>query len=162
MKHKAVFLDRDGVINQEIGRYVSDIDDFVLNPGVLQAIRKLKQSGFLVIVITNQGGISRGLYTKEKLDCMHNILNEQLARFEIAIDEIYICPHHDKIEKCLCRKPNSLLLEKAITRFNIDVTQSVLIGDSERDIIAAERVGLKGIKVEPNGNLMKHISAFID
>jgi D-glycero-D-manno-heptose 1,7-bisphosphate phosphatase len=161
MKQKAVFIDRDGVINREIGRYVTTIDDFVLNPGVLQGFKKLKEAGWLLIMITNQGGISKGLYSKEKVDCLHNLLIEQMARMQIKFDAIYICPHHDEIEKCLCRKPNSLLLEKAISRFNIDTDQSIMIGDSERDILAAERVGVKGIKVNPNENFMKSIADFL-
>ncbi len=161
MKQKAVFIDRDGVINQEIGRYVTNLDDFVLNPGVLHGLRKLKAAGWMLIMITNQGGISKGLYTKEKVDCLHGLLKEQLSRLQIDFDEIYICPHHDAIEKCLCRKPNALLLEKAIARFNIDTNQSVMIGDSERDILAAESVGVRGIKVKSNENFMKSIAELL-
>ncbi len=155
MKQKAVFLDRDGVINREIGRYVTCIDDFVFNPGVLQGLKKLQADGYLLIMITNQGGIARGLYDKERLECMHNFMCEQLNRLDITFDAIYACPHHDKLEKCLCRKPNSLMLEKAISRFNVDVEKSFLIGDSDRDVQAAERVGLRGIKVESNANFLK-------
>ncbi|MEA1873216.1 MAG: HAD family hydrolase [Bacteroidota bacterium] len=161
MKQKAIFIDRDGVINREIGRYVTNIDDFVLNPGILQGLKKLKAAGWLLIMITNQGGIAKGLYTKDKVDCLHGLITEQLSRLKINFDAIYICPHHNEIEKCLCRKPNSLLLEKAIARFNIDTNQSVMIGDSDRDMLAAERVGVRGIKVNPNENFLKTIAEFL-
>ncbi len=162
MKNKAIFLDRDGVINKEIGRYVAKADEFVLNDGVLQALQAFKNSGYLLIMITNQGGVSRGLYTKETLESIHAVMNNQLKSLNIAFDEIYICPHHDKMENCLCRKPKSLMIEKAVSRFNIDVKQSFLIGDSDRDIAAAENVGIKGIKLKSNTNLLHSVQDILN
>jgi D-glycero-D-manno-heptose 1,7-bisphosphate phosphatase len=157
MKNKAVFLDRDGVVNRELGRYVYTLDEFVINPGLIQAIKKLKDAGYLVIIITNQGGIARGIYKKEKVQCLHNILSERLMKLGVAIDEIYICPHHDDYEKCLCRKPGSLLIEKAIARFNIDPKKSLMIGDSDRDVKAANNAGVRGVKIVPNTNILSVI-----
>ncbi|MFO7879333.1 MAG: D-glycero-alpha-D-manno-heptose-1,7-bisphosphate 7-phosphatase [Bacteroidota bacterium] len=154
MATKAVFLDRDGVVNKEIGDYVKDMNDFQVNSGVLQAIKKLKTAGFVVVIISNQGGIARGLYDKNMLGCLHDILCQQLEHMDTFLDEIYVCPHHDAMEKCLCRKPSGLLLEKAIARFDVDKKQAVFIGDADRDVEAAENAGIKGVKIESNSNIL--------
>jgi D-glycero-D-manno-heptose 1,7-bisphosphate phosphatase len=161
MSNKAVFLDRDGVVNKEIGDYVKSIRDFQINPGVLRGIKRLKDAGFVVAIISNQGGVSRGLYEKKTLDCLHDLLSQQLNRMDTCLDEIYTCPHHDLMEKCLCRKPSGLMLEKAIARFDVDKEKAVFIGDSERDIRAAENAGIKGVKVNPNTNIMPVIESII-
>ncbi|MCD6366311.1 MAG: HAD family hydrolase, partial [Bacteroidales bacterium] len=152
--NKAVFLDRDGVINKEIGEYVFSIDKFVLNDDLIPGLKLLQENGFLLIVITNQGGIAKGLYTKDDVEKLHGQLLSHLSDEQITISEIYYCPHHSDVEKCLCRKPNSLMLEKAAARFDIDISQSYMIGDSERDIEAAEKIGIKGIKIQPNASVL--------
>ncbi len=152
--NKAVFLDRDGVINREIGEYVFSEDKFVLNDDLIPGLKMLQENGFLLIVITNQGGIAKGLYTKNDVEKLHEQLLLRLNNEQITISEIYYCPHHSDIEKCLCRKPNSLMLEKAIARFDIDVNHSYMIGDSERDIEAAEKVNVKGIKIQSNTSIL--------
>lgn len=151
--NKAVFLDRDGVINKETGQYTTCVEDFIINEGIGESIKILKDSGFLVIIISNQGGIAKSLYSHEDVLEMHLKLCEHLYIYNTVIDDFYYCPHHPDTSLCLCRKPDSLLLEKAIARYNISIEDSYFIGDSERDIEAARKVGIKGIKINPNENI---------
>lgn len=152
---KAVFLDRDGVINNDTGHYyIYKPEHFILNKGFIEAITILKDKGYVFIVITNQGGIAKGTYTINDVNLVHNKFLNLIEDHHIVIKEIYVCPHHDKVEKCICRKPDSLNIEKAIARFNIDVTSSYMIGDNIKDVQAAEKAGLKGIKIDSNQNLM--------
>ncbi|MCK9499566.1 MAG: HAD family hydrolase [Bacteroidales bacterium] len=153
--NKAVFLDRDGVINFEKGHYTTNLDDFIINKGVGAAIKLLKDNGYLVIVISNQGGIAKALYTHEDVLEMHIKFCEYLFEFDTKIDDFFYCPHHQDYGKCLCRKPEALLFEKAIKIYNIDVKNSLMIGDSDRDIQAAAKCGINGIKIKPNENILE-------
>ena len=153
--NKAVFLDRDGVINKELGRYCENVDEFEILEDVGLAIKVLKEAGFLVIIISNQGGIAKGLYTEADVNQMHDKLCQHTSKFGASIDDFYFCPHHDSISRCLCRKPNSLMIEKAMATYNIDPSQSYMIGDGKRDIEAAERAGVKGILIEPNSGILE-------
>ena len=160
--NKAVFLDRDGVVNREIGDYVTKVDHFVLNKGIGEAIKLLKQNGFFVIVVTNQGGISKGFYSLEEFYVINKFMISLLKNEGAEIDEVYFCPHHPDVTKCLCRKPEPLMIEKAIARFDIDREKSYLIGDAPRDVLAAERAGVKGILVEPNADIMYVVEKIIE
>ncbi|MCF0206674.1 MAG: HAD family hydrolase [Bacteroidales bacterium] len=151
---KAVFLDRDGVINRELGHYCTNISEFEILEDVADSIKMLKDAGFLVIMISNQGGIAKGLYSVDDLAEMHLKLQKNLREHDTCIDDMFICMHHDSVSRCLCRKPNSLLLEKAIAIYGIDKSQSYMIGDSERDIIAAQNAGVKGILIESNTGIL--------
>ncbi len=153
--NKAVFLDRDGVINKEIGDYVYSVDDFVLNETIADAINLLKKNGYLIIVITNQGGISKGIFSMEDFEEVNGYMLSELEKKEAGVDEVYFCPHHPDVTKCLCRKPEPLMIEKAIARFNIDRDNSFMIGDAPRDVLAAERAGIKGLLIEPNSDVLK-------
>ncbi len=152
--NKAVFLDRDGVINRELGHYCENISDFEILNGVGEAVKILKNAGFLVIVISNQGGIAKGLYTEKDVAEMHNKFRRYLASFDTDVDDFYFCPHHNSVSKCFCRKPNSLMIEKAIAVHNIIPQLSYMIGDNKRDVEAAEKAGVKGIKIEPNTEII--------
>lgn len=154
MKKKAVFLDRDGVINRETGKYTTCLSDFYINQGVGEAVKLLTDNGFLVIVISNQGGIARNLYSFNDVEAMHSELMEYLKKHGTAIDEFYFCPHHESTGMCLCRKPKPLLIEKAIARFDIDAGRSFFIGDTQRDMEAAEAAGVNGILIEANAELL--------
>lgn len=155
-KSRAVFLDRDGVINRETGGYVYKPEEFELNEGLFEALKLFRDRGFILIIITNQGGIGQNLYTHKHVEKLNEILKIEFSAKEIEIAGIYYCPHHPVSGKCLCRKPQSLLIEKAIARFNIDPSLSFMIGDNERDIKAAEKAGVKGVLIKANDSLMKY------
>lgn len=142
--HKCIFLDRDGVLNRERGDYTFKIDDFEILNGVKEALKILKKSDYLLVVITNQAGVAKGLYKEEDVLNCHSYLQAQTGGL---IDDIYFCPHHPISTESLLRKPNSLMLEKAIDKWGIDNSRSFMIGDSLRDIQAAENIGVKGILV---------------
>ena len=153
--NKAVFLDRDGVINKDNHDYTYRVEDFIILDGVFEALSEFQKRNFRLIIVSNQAGISRNIYTHEDVAKVHTYLLNELGRRNIAIDEIYYCPHYDTTGKCICRKPGSLLLEKAIARFNIDPHKSYFIGDRDRDMTAASKAGVKGIKVETDIDLRK-------
>ena len=157
--NKAVFLDRDGVVNREIGNYITSLADFEINPDVIETLKEFKQKGYLLIVITNQGGIAKGMYTHQTLSEIHNKMEEAIAANGIELDDIYYCPHHPDFTNCLCRKPLSLLLEKAMAKYKISPAMSYFIGDHERDMTAGHAVGVNSIKVASNQSLftIKHL-----
>lgn len=149
-KQKAIFLDRDGTINQYKG-YLTNIDDFELLPGVAEAIRKINLSGYLAIVVTNQPSVARGDLTYSQLDEIHKKMETLLGQKGAYVDYIYFCPHHPdkgfpgeiselKIP-CNCRKPNPGMLLKAAKDFNIDLSLSWMVGDDKRDIDAGKNAG---------------------
>lgn len=150
MSRRAVFLDRDGVINRERGAHTWRVEDFELLPTVAEALRALGEAGWLRIVITNQSGIGLGLYTHADVERLHAYLHAQLANDDAGLDAVYYCPHHPTQGRCLCRKPGALLLERAIARYGIDPSASVMVGDRERDVEAAAAAGVRGILVPPN------------
>jgi len=141
---KAVFLDRDGVLNEERGDYTFRLEDFVVCKGVKEALTVLKNAGFLLIVVTNQGGIDKGLYTKKEVLLCHQYLQEQTG---YLIDDLYYSPYHSDFTNSLSRKPQTLLFEKAIAKYNINPTWSFMVGDSLRDMQAAACLGIKCVKI---------------
>ena len=161
MNKKIIFLDRDGVINMERGDYTFKIDDFAFVDGLFSALVLLKNKGFEFIIITNQGGISKKIYTHHDVSMLNNLIREQFLKHQVPLLDIFYCPHHSDVEKCICRKPNSLLLEKAIAKYNVDCNNSFFIGDSDRDVEAAKKVGVKGIKVNKNSNLNVYLNQII-
>lgn len=158
-KQKAVFLDRDGTINKYVG-FLCNIDDFELIEGVSEVIKKINQSGYLAIVVTNQPVIARGEVTWDELNEIHKKMATLLGKDGAYVDAIYICPHHpDKGFEgerpeykfdCDCRKPKPGLLLQAARDFNIDLSQSVMIGDSNSDVEAGESAGCKSVLIEKN------------
>ncbi|MGE0090220.1 MAG: D-glycero-alpha-D-manno-heptose-1,7-bisphosphate 7-phosphatase [Bacteroidales bacterium] len=160
--NKAVFFDRDGVINHDPGDYTYLPEEFIINDGIIPSLKKLSDHGYLLIIITNQGGIAKGIYTHQHVEKIHEIFINELKKSGIELTEIYYCPHHSDVENCLCRKPGSLLIEKAIARFNIDKSISFMIGDKQRDVEAAENAGIKGIKVGVNENIEKYVDQLIN
>jgi len=160
-KQKAVFLDRDGVLNKELGDYVCRLEDFKVLEHNFEPLKELQQRGYLLIVITNQGGLAKKWYTEETLAKMNRHLKETYLEQGIELMEIYYCRHHPEYNgKCLCRKPGSMMLEKAVARFNIDAARSYFIGDRERDVLAGEAAGVKGILIDsdqPLGEILELI-----
>jgi D-glycero-D-manno-heptose 1,7-bisphosphate phosphatase len=148
--NKCIFLDRDGVLNKEMGEYVFKHEDFLVLDGVKEAIHQLKAAGYLLIVITNQSGIAKGLYTKSEVLACHEILQKEC---NYLIDDLYFSPHHEDYDTAsLLKKPNSLMIEKAMAKHNIDPSQSYMIGDQMRDIIAGSKAGLKTIFVSQSSS----------
>lgn len=156
--NKAIFLDRDGVINRERGEYTWRIEDFEINEGLVDFLKVAISKGYLLIVISNQGGIQRGIYSMADVEKAHNYMKEKLKAEGVELTDIYICPHHDKTERCFCRKPQPIMLEKAIARFEVDKTKSIFFGDSKRDIEAGNLVGIKSVLVPSNSSLMQYAS----
>ncbi len=150
MTKKAIFLDRDGVLNQEVGDYIKRFDDFKILPHVFDGLKILQKAGYLLIVITNQGGLAKGEYSLNDLNQMHDFLRSEISKSDVTITDIFYCPHHPVSGNCLCRKPGSLLVEKALSKYRIDPGQSFFIGDKKRDIQCGEAVGIKGILIKPN------------
>lgn len=152
-KNKAVFLDRDGVLIRERGDYTWLLEDVKINDGVEEYLKNLYDEGYLLIIISNQSGISKGLYTKQQADYIHLHLERIFTLKGIQIEEFYYCPHHPTVSNCICRKPDSLLLEKAIARFRINPAESWFIGDADRDIEAGRKAGVQTFKLDVNASL---------
>lgn len=141
--NKALFLDRDGVINEDYG-HVYKIADFDLIPGILDLCKKYQDQGYLIIVISNQAGIAKGLYTNKDLELIDKYMKEQFLSHGITITDSYYCPHHPD-ENCSCRKPKPGLILKAKDEHDIDLTNSLLIGDKMSDLEAGFNAGIKNL-----------------
>ena len=147
-KNKAVFLDRDGVLNQEMGDYVCRIEDFHVLEHNIKSLKELQDRGYLLIVATNQGGLAKGWYSEEQLTQMHEKLRTIYKEGGVELTDIFYCPHHpDFTGDCDCRKPKPGLLLQGIEKYNIDPALSYFIGDRERDVIAGTAAGVKGILI---------------
>ncbi|PJC91368.1 D-glycero-beta-D-manno-heptose-1,7-bisphosphate 7-phosphatase [Aeromonas lusitana] len=141
----AIFLDRDGVINEDTG-YVSQVDDFHFLPGVIEALQLLKKKGYLLIVVTNQSGIARGYFSEDDFMNLTEWMDWSLADRDVDLDGIYFCPHHpDHGAPCDCRKPEPGMLLLAQQELGIDMARSYMVGDKPSDLKAAlnARVGHK-------------------
>lgn len=152
-RNKAVFLDRDGVINKKApkGDYIKNWEEFKFLPGVKSAIKKLNKEGFLVIIVSNQRGIARCVMTDDDLAEIHSKMIQELEKVGAVINGIYYCPH-DINDNCDCRKPEAGLLFKAAKDFGINLRLSWMIGDSKSDIEAGKKAGCKTILVNNSYN----------
>ena len=151
-KLKTIFLDRDGVINKERNDYVKSISELEIFPNIAKNVELLKNAGFLVVIITNQSAINRGLITHEMVNQIHSSIQNYLKANGTRVDGFFYCPHKPD-ENCNCRKPKSGLLNKAILELNIDVNSSWMIGDNDSDIEASTSIGCKAIKISNNFSL---------
>lgn len=158
--NKAVFLDRDGVINFKRDDYVKNVNEFVMLKDSAKAIKLLNENNFLVIIITNQSAINRKLLTHDTLDKIHAFMKEQLGKDHAFVDYIYYCPHRPD-ENCECRKPKPGLILDAIREHDISPDKSWFIGDSESDMTAAKLAGLATIQMQENGSLLDMISKLV-
>ena len=139
---KALFLDRDGVINVE-KNYLYKKEDFEFIDGIFELCRYFAQKGYLIFVVTNQSGIARGYYTQEQFLELTAFMEQEFLNNGISIAKTYFCPHHPQITgECSCRKPKPGMLLEAQKEFNIDVKNSLMVGDKERDIEAAHNAGV--------------------
>jgi heptosyltransferase-2 len=141
----AVFLDRDGTINQDVG-HIGTIDRFEMIPGAAEAITRLNRRGIQVMIVTNQSGAARGFFTEEQIGEVHRYLRELLSKGGGHLDAIYYCPHHPEIVPCTCRKPQMGMIERAILEHQVDLSGSYVVGDKPLDMGLA-RGGMKGVLV---------------
>ncbi|MFQ2150303.1 D-glycero-beta-D-manno-heptose 1,7-bisphosphate 7-phosphatase [Aeromonas jandaei] len=142
MSKPAIFLDRDGVINEDTG-YVSQVDDFHFLPGVIDALLLLKKKGYLLVVVTNQSGIARGYFTEDDFMNLTEWMDWSLADRDVDLDGIYFCPHHPEHgTPCDCRKPEPGMLLLARQELNIDMSRSYMVGDKPSDLKAAINAGV--------------------
>ena len=147
-KKPALFLDRDGVLTEEIG-YITSVDNLHIFPYAAECVRQIREKEYYAIVITNQSGVARGLFTEETLKDMNTFLQEMTG-----VDAIYYCPHHpngdvDRYRRiCKCRKPEIGLLEQACMDFDIDMNRSYMVGDRASDILTGQRAGIKTVLLE--------------
>ncbi len=148
----AVFLDRDGTINEEIG-YIDNISRFMLLPGVGQAVSLLNKNNYIVVVTSNQSGVARGYFPIELVREINELMKRELAKDDAYVDGIYFCPHYpdgllpEYGRECTCRKPDTGLIEKARSELDIDMKRSCVVGDRWLDIEFAHNANLPGILV---------------
>ena len=152
-KYIAVFLDRDGTINEEVG-YLDCLDKLKIIPAAYEAIRLINLSGVKAIVVTNQAGVARGFFTEKFVRQTHEILQTALLEEKASIDKFYYCPHHPAegtgiyLQNCNCRKPLPGMLLQAADDLDIELKSSYMIGDTCRDMETAKKAGVKGILVK--------------
>ena len=160
--NKAVFFDRDDTLNIDV-KYLHRVEDFIWTDGAKDAVKFCNDRGYLVIVITNQSGVARGYYEETDILKVHSWMNDELAKIGAHLDDIFYCPHHvegviEKYKKnCNCRKPKTGMIENAVKKYNIDVTKSFFVGDSDSDIQCAKNAGVVGIRYS-GGNLLELIA----
>jgi D-glycero-D-manno-heptose 1,7-bisphosphate phosphatase len=148
MKRRAVFMDRDGTISEEVG-YVNHPSRYRVFPYSAEAVRRLNEAGWLAILVTNQAGVARGYFTEDVITAVHNVLSQELEKQGARLDAIYYCAHHPTVGDepyrfdCNCRKPKPGLIERATKEFDIDPAQSWMIGDRYSDIELARNAHLR-------------------
>jgi D-glycero-D-manno-heptose 1,7-bisphosphate phosphatase len=151
--HPAVFLDRDGTLNEEV-HYLHRTEDFRWIPGAPEAIRRLNDAGFLVIVVTNQSGVARGFFEERDVDRLHAHLQTELLRYGAHVDAFYYSPYHPEgsvaryARATDCRKPGTALFERAIAEWAVDPARSFVVGDRARDLAPGHALGMRTILVE--------------
>jgi len=148
----AVFLDRDGTINEEVN-YLDSLKELSLIPGAGEGIRLLNQAGFPVVVITNQSGVARGFFSMAFVETVHQRMSEMLRERGASIDAFYFCPHHPEAgrpplnKKCQCRKPGTGMVRMASSQLDLDIPASIMVGDSLSDLKTAWNSGMRSILV---------------
>ncbi len=148
-------MDRDGVVNIERGTFTWKKEDFVLVKGIVKLTKKAQNAGYKLVIITNQSGIARGLYGHDEVEVLHQYMCMLFEKEGVSLDLIYYCPHHpDFSGKCFCRKPQSLMIERAAARLGVDTSLSFMLGDKSRDLVAGRQAGCRtvGIGEEPLKN----------
>ena len=150
--NRAVFLDRDGTVNEEVG-YLRDLGELKLIPGAAAAIRSLNAAGYKVVLVTNQSGVARGYFPESLVKDAHDLLVRMLADEDARLDGIYYCPHHPRAgtsqytRECDCRKPATGLLDRAAKDLDIDLRSSIMIGDKWSDVELGHRAGCRSVLV---------------
>lgn len=149
-KNKVIFLDRDGTINKDFG-YVYKTEDLEFLPGVVEGLKLLQDNGYMLIIVTNQSGISRKYFSIDDYNIFNSYLINELKKYNIEIKEVYMCPHRNE-DNCECRKPKTQLFWNAIKKYNIDLDNSYAIGDKERDLAICNETSIKGILLTDKSN----------
>jgi D-glycero-D-manno-heptose 1,7-bisphosphate phosphatase len=152
--NKIVFLDRDGVINHDPGDYTYNLAEFHVLPDVLKGLKRLHELGYLLMIVTNQGGVAKGLYPLSEVERMHDYFQNLCLNEGFGIAEYWVSPHHESTGKSLSRKPGSLLIERGLAKYKADPRHCFMIGDKDRDIEAAKAAGVTGIKIQVNGSIL--------
>ncbi len=142
-KFKAVFLDRDGTINEDVG-YLNKVENFKLISGAKPAVGLLKEMGFKVFVVSNQSGIGRGIVSQEVLDAIHEKMREEFAHSDIEFDGVVYCPHRPE-EKCACRKPSPKMIKDLAKKYDVDLKKSYIVGDKISDVLTGKNATCKTI-----------------
>ncbi len=151
--NKAVFLDRDGTVNEEVG-YLRDLKQLKLIPGAGAAIRRLNEAGFKVVLVTNQSGVARGYFSESFVQETHALLEQLLKNDGARLDGIYYCPHHPTAgnsrftTECNCRKPGTGMIDRAARDLNVDMKKSYVVGDKWSDVELGQRAGARTILVK--------------
>lgn len=159
---RAIFFDRDGVLNEEVG-YLYEVEKFKWIDGAREAIKFCNERGILAVIVTNQSGIARGFYTAQNVDALHDFMQKNLAQIGAHIDGFYYCPHHpDFSGECDCRKPKPGLILRACEDFKINPAEAILFGDSRRDIEAAQAANLRAGIFFKGGNLFDAVKNFFE
>lgn len=165
--NRAIFFDRDGVLNEEVG-YLYEVEKFRWIEGAKETIKLCNEKNILTIVVTNQSGVARNYYSEDDVKKFHNFMQEDLKKIGAHIDAFYYCPHHPEgavaeyRKVCDCRKPKPGMIFKAQKDFDIDLKKSALIGDSKRDIEAAENAGVGKAIFFGGGNLLDALKNFLE
>lgn len=153
MRKSCVFLDRDGVLIKDVG-YLKNPDDIIILPDSIDALKKLKSSGYLLIIVTNQAGVAKGFFGIKELEAVNGRLMEIYKKNGVEIDDLYFCPHHENGTvqpyniKCSCRKPETGMVIEGIKKFEIDPKTSFMVGDKDSDILLAKNSGLKSFYIQ--------------
>jgi D-glycero-D-manno-heptose 1,7-bisphosphate phosphatase len=151
-KGSAVFLDRDGTINEEVG-YLKNFDDLRLFPFTAEAVGMIREAGMKAVVVSNQSGVARGFFDEDFVTALHDRINAMLSQEGTVIDRFYFCPHHpteglgEYVQDCHCRKPKAGMLLQASKELDIDLSRSYMVGDTERDLETARNAGVTGVLV---------------
>lgn len=162
---KVAFLDRDGVINKEIG-YLHQISDFEYTENCIKGLNIITEKGYAIVIITNQAGIAKGYFTESQYHDLTNWYLQDLKNSSVPILRVIYCPHHEKaiIERykraCSCRKPNTGMIEKVVAEFDVDLQSSILVGDKQSDIDAGNNAGIGTCYLVRSGETPKELEAF--
>jgi D-glycero-D-manno-heptose 1,7-bisphosphate phosphatase len=152
--NKVVFLDRDGTINIDYG-YVHELSKLTFLPGSLEALRSISEHGYKIIIVTNQSGIGRGIFTMEQYESFTAGMLERMEEAGVHVDRVYTCPHVEE-DHCNCRKPKLGLFEEAIRDFDIDIPHSFAVGDRIRDLKICDRYPIRGIYLKADLDCVNH------
>ena len=161
ISQKAAFLDRDGVINEDTG-YLNNIKDFKWIEGAIDALKILKENNFLIIIISNQSGVSRGYFSKQDVHNLHKWINLQLSEHNVKIDDFFFATEHPNTETSKTRrKPSPRMIEEAIEKYNLNRADCFMVGDKDIDVLAAKNAKIRGFLFE-GGNLSYKIKKILN